>query len=49
MHMNLYRTVLRELERSKARQREQRRQRFLAANTAAKNSHANVSPNLTSK
>ena len=47
--MNLYRTVLRELERSKARQREQRRQRFLAVNTAAKNSRSTASPNLTSK
>ena len=49
MHMNLYHTVLRELKRSKARQREERRQRFLAVNTAAKNSRGNASPSLTSK
>ena len=49
MHMNLYHTVLRELKRSKARQREERRQRFLAVNTTAKNRRAHARPSLTSK
>jgi hypothetical protein len=44
MNMNLYRTLLRELERSKARQREERRRRFAIVNSAAKNraSHSGI-------
>jgi hypothetical protein len=49
MNMNLYRTVFRELERSKARQRKQRRQHFQAVNTATKNHRPNSRPSFISK
>ena len=47
--MNLYHTVLRELERSKARLREQHRQRFVTANPTARNRAPNLGPSLSNK